>query len=924
MPWWVAALWQVGLYVGTALLSALLNKSSAETNQPGEPQFPKADPQAAIPVVYGTTRIGINVISKAGITLGENTVRNGALSFGWSSTHIGYFYYLDLHAIVCHGPVGALHEVYVDGTKKLSPLTAETHSIGIGGITYTTAPAIDPPLPDWTYNQAFGREFTITAGRLLGGKMSRGGIGAGGDTGSTGLMRFCPGTGGVEHNTRFETLHGGDLPTYPHFCTVYFEDDFYFGNSEQLPSIEFVVSSAPEAFSTGYIGNVLAMVGNEGNPGNILYDLLTNTVYGLGLPASDLNTVSFFSVAKACDTAIGGPNEFDFGLSFVLTEQTPAKTVLTDLLRTLDGVLYTDAATGLLSVWLMRAPDAPYFGYEVADEVVLDESNIVALEWTESAADALVNEVRVEFIDRDRDYTKNVVTARNVAAIHALGRVESRTVSFLGVQSRELAQRLAERELKALSSVLGQGTATLDRTGYFLHPGQFVTLSWDAFGIANKIARVVSARDTQFGQVEVDLVEDVYASPAPSFATEDTPEPVPPAAEAFVVPYVEPEWSGSSLGGTGTLFVYDPQGNVTAIDFMDDPAGVWHAANNPVGWVGPYSPYVNFVGRLADGEVIVPQWRVTYTASDGTTAYIYGDFPDVPGLPLIPAAELSYTVSGGTVTVTATWADGYTTHDLYFYVSSAGFDTWTSGDTPTAGPPYQVSFPYPAAGDVVYVTAIRHDGVSGLGTSSYLTIEGAGLGGGGGGSSYEADPVVPVAADFTLENAGTATMADGIGGLKLTMPSSGSNIRFMRYNAGVPGATWALEMRGSMLTPWSSSAIHHNSVILRDSGSGKIINFTHSGGQVTVQGWNNYSTFTGTTFGYSVFLGIYSGWKKVTSDGTTLRFYTSTSGKDWAEIGSTTIAAFIGAVDQVGIGSVNGGVSGLPDNVDIFESFSVT
>src|SRR4051812_7447901 len=116
MVWFLSALVQLGIYVGTAILSALLDQRSKPDNQqPGEPQFPKADAQAPVPVVFGTTRVGMNVIHKAKVLTGENTVRNGALSFGWSSTKIGNYYYLDLQAVICHGPVGALHDIIVDG-----------------------------------------------------------------------------------------------------------------------------------------------------------------------------------------------------------------------------------------------------------------------------------------------------------------------------------------------------------------------------------------------------------------------------------------------------------------------------------------------------------------------------------------------------------------------------------------------------------------------------------------------------------------------------------------------------------------------------------------------------------------------------------------------------------------------------------------
>lgn len=611
MVWFLAALVQIGLYVGTAILSALLDRRSNPDTPPGEPQFPKADAQAPIPVIYGTTRVGINVVHLANRTLGENTIRNGALSFGWSSTKIGYFYYVDLLAVIGWGPLGALHEVYVDGVKKLTDISAvRTATLAPGiGITYTAAAGISPTLPDYLYPLVTSRAYTVTAGELLGGKLSRGGIGAGGDTGSAGTMRIWPGTGAIEHNTRLETLHGSALPVYPNVATVALEDNFYMGNSEQLPGIEFVVSRMPDVgfLGTGYIGNVTANAGRGGNPAGILWDLLTNPWYGLGISAAELDAASFLVLAQATDTGVSGSAAFDVPISFVLDGKSTGKAVLADLLRTLDGVLAIDPETGLLTVWLLRGPTAPHYGYTPGTTVV-DESMISSLVWTDGLPDAQVNAITVEFIDRDRDYTKNTVTARNVAAIQALGREEARTVSFLGVQDADLAMRLAQRELQATTTGMGRASIVTNRKGFNLMPGRSFSLDWAPRGFTSKTMRVVSVRDEHLGGVTIDAVEDVYASDAPSFAVETTPEPTPPVSYPTLAPYgyLETSVSGTATG-TATLFLFDPSGVVTLVEHQTT-SGTDAAS----GWVTDTYPYTATVTRSAYAPSTV-EFRVTYT-----------------------------------------------------------------------------------------------------------------------------------------------------------------------------------------------------------------------------------------------------------------------------------------------------------------------
>ena len=201
-----------------------------------------------------------------------------------------------------------------------------------------------------------------------------------------------------------------------------------------------------------------------------------------------------------------------------------------------------------------------------------------------------------------------------------------------------------------------------------------------------------------------------------------------------------------------------------------------------------------------------------------------------------------------------------------------------------------------------------------------VTEASSGLGGGG----YEAAPSKPVAADFTLENAGTASMADGTFGIVLTMPSSTVNIRFMRYTAGLPGSSWTVIMRASMVTPYRTSAVHQNSLLLRNSANGRLINFAYNNGLIVVQRWASYTSFNANISSSAASYGQTSGWKKITCDGTTLRFYTSPNGEDWAEIGAPeALGTYIGTLDQVGMGSINGAVSSVT-NHDIFESFSIS
>lgn len=196
----------------------------------------------------------------------------------------------------------------------------------------------------------------------------------------------------------------------------------------------------------------------------------------------------------------------------------------------------------------------------------------------------------------------------------------------------------------------------------------------------------------------------------------------------------------------------------------------------------------------------------------------------------------------------------------------------------------------------------------------------------GGSGSYETAPIKPLVANYTLDNAGTASMANGTYGIALTMPSSTVNIRMIRLNAGLPGASWTAILRSSMVTPYATNTIHHGAIFLRNSTSGRLIAYGANNGQANVGRWASYTSFTSSILTATINYGRELFWEKITSDGTTLRFFTSSNGVDWGEVASEAIATYLtatgGSLDQIGFGSINGAASSVT-NIDLFESFTV-
>lgn len=196
--------------------------------------------------------------------------------------------------------------------------------------------------------------------------------------------------------------------------------------------------------------------------------------------------------------------------------------------------------------------------------------------------------------------------------------------------------------------------------------------------------------------------------------------------------------------------------------------------------------------------------------------------------------------------------------------------------------------------------------------------------GGGGGSSHERTRVVPLLANFTLDNGGASVATDKTYGLQLVCPASASNIRMLRSNTAPPATPWAMIVRTQPLYPGTANTTTNFGLFLRNSGTGRIISFAANTGSanagVTVQRYSAYATFNANILaGIAANLLSSVPWLMVTNDGTTLGFHISPDGDAWDLLATEPLATYITSVNQFGFGCQN--VAGRASA--IFQSYEV-
>jgi hypothetical protein len=309
----------------------------------------------------------------------------------------------------------------------------------------------------------------------------------------------------------------------------------YIGNSTSIKPWKFEVRRIPNGLGLSTAQAELNS-GNDCNPMNVIYEILTDSEWGLGIDAGDIDTTNFSTAAATLATEGNG-------FSFLLDNKTEATQLLSLLTDQIDGVLFFNQLTGQWQVTLARAD------YVVASLDPLDETNSQVTSFGRGSWEDTTNIVQAQFFDRSDEFKQTYAVAYDLANIRVQNGTNIVAVqNWPGVRNRTLANTLAWRSLRGLSYPTARATVVGDRSFYDVQPGQVLRFSDDDLGLTDLPMRItrVDLGLLEQGQVKMDLVQDIYQfanspfSDAPDSswtAPADTLLPFPPAEQlAFEAP----------------------------------------------------------------------------------------------------------------------------------------------------------------------------------------------------------------------------------------------------------------------------------------------------------------------------------------------------------------------------------------------------
>jgi hypothetical protein len=504
--------------LGTVAMELIRPKPSFENARPaglGDFSFPTATEGRAVPLIWGKVKIaGPNVIWYGSLRTQAITEE---VSTGWFSSETitkGYKYYVGIHFGVCRGPNVRWHNFLVNEKNGWS-----------GNV-----------IPD---DDGYGGG--VNNANLLGGQeRGQGGMG--------GTLRMYAGSKTQNTNAY---LNGKQNPDIAYRGTAHAVwEGGWVGNSTSIPPYAFVVSRIPDGLNLeSYIGAGGSSPYNGGcNPMNVIYEILTDTDWGLQISTSDIDLSNFREVAETLH---------DEGNGFAMVVDNPMKVedILNELQRQINGTLYFDRTNALWRVKLVRDD------YDPGALLEFDENNTVELmEYTRQTWEETTNQVRIKYSDSTKNWQQTFALAQDIANISIQGASVASEANYPGCQNAALANNLAWRDLKVLAFPLGKIQVKFNREGFSLIVGSVFKYSNARLGFSDVVWRVqeINPGNIDSQEVVVSAVQDVFSAGVGTFS-----DPIDSGWTGAVDPAVAPATAD-------TLVVEAPRQLVIRADRLQD------------------------------------------------------------------------------------------------------------------------------------------------------------------------------------------------------------------------------------------------------------------------------------------------------------------------------------------------------------------
>lgn len=495
MVFWAFLLINIATFLLTELLRPKPNIEDAKPAGLGDFNVPTATEGRVVPLIWGRVKMaGPNVVWYGDLIADPIVVKVKTGLFSSENQTQGFVYSIGLQMALCRGPVDLLVNIRNDSSFCWGE----------------DAPSADTPIVPVDG----GTSYFINEPSFFGGDE------AGGGGGLVGGGRIFPGTETQAISAYLQTFQT-PTPAYRGTCYVTWERG-EIGLGPQLRAFEFEIDRFPDGLDLATLQPGDEIVDLGANPMNVVFEVITNTEWGLAQSAGQVDLTNFR--AQAAILATEG-----HGFAWIWDRAQDVLELIKLVEQQVDGVLALDPVSGQFRFTLVR------FDYTPGTLPLLDESNVHKVTrfqrpaWAETQ-----NQITVEFTDRRKNYTTSFALAQDMGNQDIVKAINAAKTRYPGVKNPTLANAIAWREIRALSTPIATMKIVTDRSQYAAVPGDVLEFSWGRFGITRLPIRVtrVDRGEILNNEITIDVAQDIFAFNAGSFSDPIDTGWIPVATEA--------------------------------------------------------------------------------------------------------------------------------------------------------------------------------------------------------------------------------------------------------------------------------------------------------------------------------------------------------------------------------------------------------
>ena len=352
--------------------------------------------------------------------------------------------------------------------------------------------------------------------------------------------------------------------------TISFNPDGSYSNSISVNARGAYVGNALAIKPTSYLlkripyypelGQELADINGDCNPAFIIYDILKNEEFGIGLKTESIDIESIKSCAQVL---------FDegFGLSLVSEDQFSCRDFVNEICRHISANFIEDEKTGLVKLKLIRND------YNLIDIKTLNESNIVSFDsFSRTTNEDLYNEVKINYTNSENNYRESTAIYYNLGLeIQRANSKQSTTLSFPFCSNFNLASKIAKREAAPLTTNLSTVQIKTIRIED-LEVGDVFKLNFEDYGINNIVYRIqkINRGNINSNAMTINAIQDHFALNQSSYSDSEINKFVEidlnATAESFKI-YEVPRFLNSTYNSVACLSYANDNAN-KSYEFM--------------------------------------------------------------------------------------------------------------------------------------------------------------------------------------------------------------------------------------------------------------------------------------------------------------------------------------------------------------------